>query len=47
MYSVATSQGHFEFLLNCLRFDDPDTQQERQEADKFAPVRETWDIFIE
>lgn len=47
MHCVAMSQGRFEFLLNCLRFNDPDTWQERQKADKFAPVREIWDIFIE
>ncbi|KAG7161264.1 PiggyBac transposable element-derived protein 4-like 4 [Homarus americanus] len=46
VYRVAMSQGRFEFLLNCLRFDDPDTREVRQEADKLAPLRKVWDIFI-
>lgn len=46
MYRVAMSQGRFEFLLNCLRFDDLNTRQQRQQDDKLAPIREIWDIFI-
>lgn len=46
IYRVAMSQGRFEFLLNCLRFDDLNTRQQRQESDKFAAIRKIWDIFI-
>ena len=47
IYRVAMSQGRFEFLINCLRFDDLYTRQQRQKDDKFAPIRKIWDIFIE
>ncbi|GLD70151.1 piggyBac transposable element-derived protein 4-like protein [Lates japonicus] len=40
-------EGRFSFLLTCLRFDDPDTRQERQAMDKFAPIRKIWQIFID
>lgn len=46
VYHAAMSEGRFSFLLACLRFDDPDTRQERQAMDKFAPIRKIWDIFI-
>lgn len=44
LYRAAMSEGRFSFLLSCLRFDDPDTRQERQAMDKFAPI---WQIFID
>ncbi|GLD46315.1 piggyBac transposable element-derived protein 4-like protein [Lates japonicus] len=47
VYRAAMSEGRFSFLLACLRFDDPDTRQERQAMDKFAPIRKIWDIFID
>ena len=40
-------QGRFEFLITCLRLDNPETRVERQNQDKFAPVRKVWDEFIE
>lgn len=45
-FRATMSKNRFEFLLNCLRFDDKSTRQERREFDKFAPVREIWDIFM-
>lgn len=47
LYRVAMSEARFRFLIRCLRFDDPQTRQVRREVDKFAAVREIWDIFIE
>ncbi|CAL9691157.1 unnamed protein product [Knipowitschia caucasica] len=47
VYRAAMSECRFSFLLTCLRFDDPDTRQERQAMDKFAPIREIWQIFID
>lgn len=41
------SEARFRFLIRCLRCDDPETRQARREDDKFAAVREIWDIFIE
>lgn len=46
-YRAAMSEGRFTFLLNCLRFDDADTREQRRETDKFTPIRKVWDIFIE
>ena len=40
-------KNRFEFLLNCLRFDSKGTRAERKAADKFAAIRELWDIFVQ
>ncbi|XP_066951251.1 uncharacterized protein [Macrobrachium rosenbergii] len=47
LYCSTMSFGRFEFLLNCLQFDNPETREDRQKTDKFAPVRKIWDIFIQ
>lgn len=47
LYRAAMSKGRFEFLVSCLRFDNPDTRVERLKEDKFAPVRKVWDMFID
>ncbi|GBP13516.1 hypothetical protein EVAR_6870_1 [Eumeta japonica] len=41
------SRERFDFLLNCLRFDDKSTRDERKAQDKFAPIREWWEVFIQ
>lgn len=46
IYRAAMSEERFCFLLSCLRFDDKDTRDTRQVTDKFAPIRDIWDIFI-
>ena len=46
LYRAAMSKCRFEFLIACMRFDNPDTYAERQQQDKFAHVRELWDSFI-
>lgn len=45
MYRAAMGQFRFEFLMRCLHFDDPATRLERRAADKFAPIRNIFDIF--
>ncbi|XP_066990477.1 piggyBac transposable element-derived protein 4-like [Macrobrachium rosenbergii] len=47
LYRAAMSQARFEFILNCLRFDDPQTREMRRETDRFAPIRELFDKFME
>lgn len=46
LYRAAMSQGRFEFILNCLRFDNPETRETRRKTDKFAPIREVFGHFI-
>lgn len=46
-YRACMSVGRFTFLLNCMRFDDSQTREQRRQTDKFAPIRKVWDIFIE
>lgn len=38
-YISVMSRERFDFLLNCLRFDDKSTRDERKAQDKFAPIR--------
>ncbi|KAK3883287.1 hypothetical protein Pcinc_012324 [Petrolisthes cinctipes] len=47
LYRAAMSQARFEFLLHCLRFDNPQTREMRRATDKFAPIRELFDTFME
>lgn len=47
MFRLVMSIKRFRFLLRCLRFDNKDTRQNRQETDKLAPIREFFDIFVE
>ena len=37
----------FRFLLCCFRFDDKATRLARWEADKLAPIREHFGMFVE
>lgn len=46
IFRATMSQKRFEFLINCLRFDDKTTRDERKRNDKFAPVRDLWNEFI-
>ncbi|KAK3892600.1 hypothetical protein Pcinc_003576 [Petrolisthes cinctipes] len=46
VYRSAMSSTRFEFLVECLRFDNPDTREERRKTDKFAPIRSLWERFI-
>nr|XP_022906001.1 uncharacterized protein LOC111417842 [Onthophagus taurus] len=40
------SRERFKFLLDCLRFDDKDTRDERKKSDALAAIRDIWDEFI-
>lgn len=33
--------------MNCFRFDDKSTREERRSQDNFAPIRELWEPFIQ
>lgn len=44
LYRCAFSRQRFSFLSSCIRFDDLRT---RNRDDRFAPIRNFWDIFIE
>lgn len=46
-YKATMSERRFKFLINCLRFDDRGTRDERKKTDKFAPVRNIWEILLE
>ncbi|CAB3260812.1 unnamed protein product [Arctia plantaginis] len=46
-YISVMSRERFDFLLNCLRFDDKSTRNERKAQDKFAPIRDLWEVFIQ
>ena len=41
------SRDGFNFLINCLRFNDKSTRLERKKNDPFAPIREIWENFIQ
>lgn len=45
-YRSTMSCERFDLLINCLRFDDKSTRQERRLTDVFAPFRDIWDLFI-
>jgi hypothetical protein len=40
------SVTRFEFLTLCIRFDDKTSRPERKINDRFAAIREIWDMFI-
>ncbi|CAG5046019.1 unnamed protein product [Parnassius apollo] len=45
---IATmSLERFEFLLRCLHIDDRSTRENRRQNDKFEPIRNIWEIFIQ
>ncbi|XP_035210463.1 uncharacterized protein LOC118184844 [Stegodyphus dumicola] len=46
-YRATFSERRFSFLLDCLRFDEKDTREERKKTDKLAAIRQIWEILIE
>lgn len=46
LYRATMSLNRFDFLTSCLRFDDKATRPQRKESDKFAPIRQIWEMFI-
>lgn len=43
-YIAGMSRNRFRTLLSIIRFDDKQTRQERRENDKFAPLRELFEM---
>lgn len=43
---AAMGYKRFLFLLNCLRFDDRATREDRKKFDKLAPIRSIFDSFV-
>lgn len=41
------SEKRFEFLTNCLRFDDRLTRSERRQENKLAPINELFDHVVQ
>jgi len=46
IFRLVMSQKRFLFLINCLRFDNPNTRDERKEENPIAAVSEIFDEFI-
>lgn len=44
-FKSTMSRTRFNFLVNCVRFDNKTTRKERQALTKLAPISEIWDIF--
>ena len=47
LFKATMHRNRFTFILNCLRFDDKSTRNERKATDRFTHIREIWDLFIE
>lgn len=45
-YLAAMSCARFDFLVEALRFDAYETRNERCRQDRFAPIREVWEMFV-
>nr|CAH7712309.1 unnamed protein product [Callosobruchus chinensis] len=46
IFPAAMGYRRMKFLLQCLRFDNIFTRQNRKATDKFAPIREVWELFV-
>lgn len=46
-FRATMSRTRFNFLINCLRFDDKSTRTERLAVTKFAPISKIWELFLE
>jgi len=45
-YRATMSESRFNFLINCLRFDDRNTRPQRKEETKLAPISIIWNILL-
>lgn len=45
IFPVTMSFTRFQFLMQCLRFDDLETRHDRRQFDKLAPIRDVLDKF--
>ncbi|XP_066590616.1 piggyBac transposable element-derived protein 4-like [Prorops nasuta] len=46
LFRATMTYRRFKIILRCIRFDDKETRKERLQNDKFAHIRECWDMFI-
>lgn len=46
IFRLTMSRKRFHFLLQCVRFDDKETRNERRAIDKLAPIRSIFDMFV-
>ena len=46
-FGATMSGSRFTFLLSHLRFDDPETRPQRWKSDRFAAIRELFEMFNE
>lgn len=46
-YVASMSCSRFDFLLECLRFDCMETREQRCREDRFAIIRDIWEMFID
>nr|CAH7732023.1 unnamed protein product [Callosobruchus chinensis] len=46
IFPAVMGYRRMKFLLQCLRFDNIFTRQNRKPTDKFAPIREVWELFV-
>ncbi|XP_072395337.1 uncharacterized protein [Diabrotica undecimpunctata] len=47
IYKATMGRERFEFLIECLRFDDKMSRLDRKETDLLAAIREIWDDLIQ
>uniref|UniRef100_A0A1B6E7C5 PiggyBac transposable element-derived protein domain-containing protein n=1 Tax=Clastoptera arizonana TaxID=38151 RepID=A0A1B6E7C5_9HEMI len=45
-YKATMSERRFKFLINCLRFDNKTTREDRQKTDKFSAITDIWKILL-
>ena len=45
VFGAIMSENHFTFLRGYICFDSPQERKQRWETDRFAAVREIWEIF--
>lgn len=46
LFRATMSHCGFEFLTNCLRFDDKDTREKCRATNRLVPVRELFDHIV-
>ena len=47
VFGATMSENHFRFLKGHICFDNPQEGTQLWETDRFAAVREIWEIFIQ
>jgi len=47
VFPAVMSGERFAEILCLLRFDDRGTRESRRATDKFAPIRDLWNLFVE